>query len=595
MNRAAIRVLFPLPPRCALRLAVAVCCGVVVQSLGIALPLIVRWAIRTGRGASADQAQQLVLTMAAILGGTALARGVVRWGQRLVAEQAANGLLATLREKMFAHLQRLPLGYLERRDPGRVLVRFIGDAQSLRAWLARTVVTVPADALALVLTVGVLCYLNIELAIALVIPIILTIPIALAVNPKARRVTRNARHEQSYLWASLNSVIPDIRWIKSARLEPEMSTEVNRQIQNIRTLRDRRARYDAVLGGGAAAMSTAGVAAVVCVGLWLLLTGASTHSDLLAAVWLSLHARAPANRLFRANIIHQRAMVAVDRIAALMKREPERGWSDTLSAYAGPGATIEFRNVGYKGRDGKWVLKRFSASLAAPGLICLEGRHAGRFVLDLLLRIRRPHRGRIFLDGHDIRTLRVSDIRRLISLVDGARVDRPHRADYLGLTSVADLPGNPLEAVWGDTDDLAPGITVDQACAALSESKGGGSGHSDSWIMLRFRAACALALVDNPRVVVFDEPFKHMNDEEVDTASRWISELAERRLVLVASESTLEGWGAVPLSVGVLPRKAKQLGGEEGASVGRDGLDLGGGDRNLVVRPESGSLSRNVL
>ncbi len=595
MNRAAIRVLFPLPPRCALRLAVAVCCGVVVQSLGIALPLVVRWAIRSGRGVSADQAQQLVLTIAAILAGVSLARGVARWGQRLVAERAANALLATLREKMFAHLQRLSLGYLERRDPGRVLVRFIGDAQSLRAWLARTVVTVPADALALVLTVGVLCYLNIELAIALVIPIILTIPIALAVNPKARRVTRNARHEQSYLWASLNSVIPDIRWIKSARLEPEMSTEVNRQIQTIRALRDRRARYDAVLEGGAAAMSTGGVAAVVCVGLWLLLTGASTHSDLLAAVWLSLHARAPANRLFRANVIHQRAMVAVDRIAALMKREPERGWSDTLEAYEGPGATVEFRNVGYKGRDGKWILRRFSASLEAPGLICLEGRHAGRFVLDLLLRIRRPHRGRIFLDGHDIRTLRVSDIRRMISLVDGARIDRPHRADYLGLKWVVGLPGSPLEVAWTDTEELAPGTTPDQACAALSESKGGGGAHADSSIMLRFRVACALALVENPRVVVFDEPFKHMNDEEVDTASRWISELAERRLVLVASESTLEGWGAVRLPVGVRPRRAKRLDGENGASVERDGSVRDSGDRNLMVHPLLGSLSRDVL
>lgn len=541
MRRLLFKTLLPFPNGCAAGLAAGMVFALVVQSLGIALPLIVRWAIQGIEQLPASASNRFMFAAVGLLGGIAIARGVFRSAQNFVSAKAAHRILAAVRERMFAHLQRLPLPHLEGKDPGRILVRFIGDANSLTTWLSQTLVCTPADVLAIFVCFAILWHFHPQLAIAFMLPPALMIPVVLVINPQARRTTRSARREQSKLCGALNSFVPDLRWIKAAGLEGTTMGCVGRHVQEIARLRVQRTKYDALLDGAAYGVSACGVAAVVVTALWLLRAGSLQQSDLWAAAWLSLHARAPANRLFKANVIHQRAMVALERIGKLLEREPEKGWSQDQLPYQGPGLAIEVKNLGYQ-LGSTWAIRQFSASFVSPGLVVLRADGASRYLFDLLLRIRRPHRGSILLDGIDLRKLRVDDLRRHIRLIDCGRADTAQLARRLRAYCREKSFANRLTLAWAKTGPLAPQATL----GGLYDQLGGRNAPLDKHVEFPgntlVRLLCALALMDDPPVLLIEEPFRHFPAQQRPQVAEWISSLANQRLVFVSSSVDVDEW-----------------------------------------------------
>ena len=138
-------------------LVVAVLAAIGAQIIAIPMPLLMRWVIHQvsnvpvrGSASGAVATERLLWQFAAMVAGLVLLRGVLRWQQGLRGERMAQGVLADVRGRMYRHLQGLSQGYFDRRPTAKILIRFVGDANALRSWLARTVVTVPADALTLV-------------------------------------------------------------------------------------------------------------------------------------------------------------------------------------------------------------------------------------------------------------------------------------------------------------------------------------------------------------------------------------------------------------------------------------------------------------
>ena len=150
MTLGAFAEVLPSVRRFRLDLGIALVAATVAQALGIPLALLTRWTINRAAanleaGASHASLQGLLLTFGAVFAALTLLRGAMRWVQTLRGERAAQGVLADVRGRMYQHLQRLSQGYFDRRPTGKILIRFIGDANSLRTWVARTLITVPAE------------------------------------------------------------------------------------------------------------------------------------------------------------------------------------------------------------------------------------------------------------------------------------------------------------------------------------------------------------------------------------------------------------------------------------------------------------------
>src|SRR3712207_6676835 len=80
-----------------------------------------------------------------LLAWTALARGVLVTAQGTLAGTVGEQVAAGLRRALWAHLQRLPLDYTQRRGPGRLLLRFTSDARAVQRFVSEGLVRVSQD------------------------------------------------------------------------------------------------------------------------------------------------------------------------------------------------------------------------------------------------------------------------------------------------------------------------------------------------------------------------------------------------------------------------------------------------------------------
>jgi len=536
-------------------LVVAVLAAIGAQLIAIPMPLLTRWVIHQVRNVPvrgsvsvADATERLLWQFAAMVAGLALLRGALRWQQGLRGERMAQGVLADVRGRMYRHLQGLSQGYFDRRPTAKILIRFVGDANALRSWLARTVVTVPADALTVVGVGVALTTILPDLLAAAALPLLAMVPALVWINPRARRWTREGRRSQTRLCGLLDHRLSAMSVIKSVGAQEPVATEVQGMIDRVATANVRRARLDAWTQSLTAAAALASLGAVGFWGIHCYLAGSLGQGDLLAAVWLTLLLRSPVTRLSGANVVHQRARVAVERIGALLEREPESGWSPNLAAYAGPGRTIRLRRLSYRDATHNWVIQNLNATIEGPRLVCVtdESGRAGSILLELLLRLRRPQKGRIFLDGQDARRVRVADLRKKIGWVDRGR----HVADLVAMSwqrngkTPAGAERTPVAgeqftkrfaAVWASTQAIAPTAPPADECRKFLDRWNSGNKRDHLVREVRLRLAVTCALLGDPPILLLDDPTAQLTEASARGFVDWLGEISRTRLVVVAT------------------------------------------------------------
>jgi ABC-type multidrug transport system fused ATPase/permease subunit len=399
-------------------------------------------------GILADDTGKLTLIVAAFLG-----TAVVYWGasylQTYLVGWVGQRALQDLRVRIFTHLQGMSIGFFTRNRPGVLISRITNDVDALDQLISTGIVTLFQSGLTLVGVVVIMLALDVGLALV----VFLTFPLlAIAsivfrvVAASAYRITRERIAEvTAYLQESLSGVRVVRSFAQERRHIERMGelNELNRQA-NMKTVYLNASYFPAV-----ELLSAVGTAVILLYGGYqaLDLTGASQREQIGVVVafvgYLSTFFD-PIQQLSNLYTTYQQGMAALDKIFDLLDTAPDmvdkpgaidprplRGEIEMDGVWFSYGLD---KTAGLKRSSGKiersdveelapdsadWALRDVSIHIPAGETLALVGETgAGKSTFaKLVSRFYDPQRGRVMVDGHDLRDLRSSCLRSQLGIV----------------------------------------------------------------------------------------------------------------------------------------------------------------------------------
>lgn len=435
-----------------------------------------------------------------------------------------------LRQRLFSHLLRLPLHELWGMKTGGITSRVSGDVDATSGLVQMGIVT-PAVALTkIVLTLGLVVWINWQMALAAMVLLPLIVGLNMAQVRKIRPIHRNVRRDRARIDARVVETFGGVRVVRAFGRE---KTEERRYALDHHTVIRKELRASLleylVWAGWGVVVPLAGLI-IIWLGAALVLKGQTTIGSIVAFQMYLLMLLMPTSLVIRTFGELQRSLAAMERVFDLLRRPLDK--PDRPGARPAPRRvdTFEFDNVTFGYQPDRPVLRSISLSIRGGATVALVGPSgAGKTTLtNLVARFYDPDAGAVRLNGVDLRDLRLASYRGLLGLVqqdvflfDGTIAEniaygRPH-ASRRDVESAA-RRANAHEFITAFPRGYE--TLVGERVVRLS----GGQAQ---------RVSIARALLADPRILILDEATSNLDSESEQLIQASLAELLADRTTFV--------------------------------------------------------------
>jgi len=363
----------------------------------------------------------LLGTLALVFLGALVLEFLVEYGQTLLTTYLGQRVMYDLRMQIFGHLQRLSISYFDRNPVGRLMTRVTSDVETLNELFSSGVVTVFGDVFTLLAIMTMMLWIDWRLALVTFAVIPLVWLTARIFRRRVRQAFGDIRVRLARLNAYLQERLSGMRVVQLFGREADSAARFAELNQDHLEAHRRSIRIYAVFFPVVEFLTAVSMAVLLYYGGVRALSGTITVGVLAAFIQLTRRFFQPLQDLSEKFNLLQSAMASSERVFALLDQpvtvlepaepvrlsEPVRG-------------QVRFEGVWFRySPDNAWVLRDVSFTASPGQTIALVG-HTGAgktTIVNLLLRFYDPDRGRILIDGVDIRQLTTSDLRSLIGFV----------------------------------------------------------------------------------------------------------------------------------------------------------------------------------
>jgi ATP-binding cassette subfamily B protein len=470
---------------------------------------------------------------ALFIGGTGLLLAGAYIGERI-----ATGMILNLRLALFDHIQRMPLAFFTRTQTGMIQSRLNNDVGEVNALFTHTASAAVTDLLSIAFTLVAMFALSPVVTLA----VILLIPVLLVPAEFVARRSRRLNREQMKRWGEMNTATAE-RFNVSGALLVKLFGRYDRELRSfsekvtkIRNTAVQTEMLGTLFGGSLGLAGSLAIVAIYLLGGRFVISGALTLGTIVALATLAQRVYGPAVDLASTRIQLAAGMVGFERVfevldaphaiseqpgaVALEQARGEVVFDDVWFRYPAPAgysiASLEAEKPGggpeaeLPTEPSEWILRGLSLR-AAPGtmtaLVGLSG--AGKTTLSYLVpRLYDASRGRVLIDGHDVRGLTLDSLGATVGMV-------PQDPHLFHDTVAANLRYARPDATDQEIHEACRAARIHDLIRSLPEGYETMSGERG----YRFsggekqRLAIARLILKAPAVMILDEATSHLDSE----------------------------------------------------------------------------------
>ena len=328
-------------------------------------------------------------------------------------------VMLSLRRSLFDRLLHLPLPKLWDMKTGGILSRLTGDVDTTTGLMQLAIVSPALSILRLVFAISVLFTLNWRLALTALAIIPGAMLMSFTSARRVRPIYRTIRKDAEEVDGRVGETFSGIRVVRAFGREIRELAHYMRGRHSILRKELFAHRRELILWTSWGLLVSGVSVVIVWYGGYLNIQGLATPGDIMAFQWYTFLILNPVWNIVNSFSELQRSLAAMERVFEILEMPADK--PDRPDARLAPKIVeeIEFQDVEFEYRTDRPVVRDFSIRVEGGTVVALVGRSgAGKTtVTDLVARFHDPTRGRILVNGTDIRDIKLKSYRSLLAIV----------------------------------------------------------------------------------------------------------------------------------------------------------------------------------
>ena len=443
-----------------------------------------------------------------------------------------SGIVRDLRNYMYDKITVLPIGFFTSERKGDVMARMSGDVAEIEFSIMSSLDMLFKNPVMIIVCLVAMFAISWQLTVFVFILLPIAGYIMGKVSKKLKRTSFEGQTQWGVLMSTIEETLGGLRIVKAFNAEDKMRTRFHDQNQVFYHLSNRVARRQALAHPMSEFLGTCAVAIILWFGGSLILSG---HSSLDASRFIYYmvifyNIINPAKDLSKATYSIQKGLASMERVDKILNARNPIADPANPKPLPAKGAGVHFEDVSFSYDGTIDVLRDIDLDIAPGATVALVGQSgSGKSTMaDLIPRFYDPTKGRITIDGTDIRELGVHDLRSLMGNVNQEAIlfnDTIFNNIAFGVEN-ATLDQVRAAARIANADDFI--MATDEGYDTVVGDRGcrlsGGQ---------RQRLSIARAILKNPALLILDEATSALDSESETLVQQALDRLMADRTTLV--------------------------------------------------------------
>lgn len=347
-----------------------------------------------------------------------IVKGVFAYGQSYLMSFVGEKIVANLRERLYAHIQRLSLSYFDRSSTGLLMSRIINDVNLIQGAVSSAVTGILKDAFTIVGLIAVIFYRDWQLALLAMLVLPVAVFPIVKFGRKLRKISTQSQKTMAEITIHLHETLSGNRIVKAFSTEDYEVMRFRQKVGAFFQLTMKDVSIKSMSSPIMEFLGGIGIASIMWYGGYNVIKGSSTPGTFFSFLTALLMLYEPIKHLSGVNNTIQQGMAAAVRVFEVIDVNAEIEDQPGAKDLPPIRKDIVFAKVSF-GYGNDWILRDINLEVRAGEIVAVVGSSGGgkTTLVNLIPRFYEATEGEIRIDGWSIKEVTQSSLRRQIGIV----------------------------------------------------------------------------------------------------------------------------------------------------------------------------------